>query len=188
MYQVLPDAKPDQGFVEPDYSRFDTPVWPKAHTLSLKPRESYPYASQQDLESERLTLLDQHNPLRPSRDNTGRLAGTQGRKDYAHPEDSVDRTAAHDTAQQVDEVAKEVEAALAQRYREDPSLGNGKGWSEDEWNHVKELLLKVEAGGKEQEQALKALLDDPTVVLSIREVKALIKNWRLQYPLASRLR
>lgn len=184
MYQVLPDAKPDQGFVEPDYSRFDTPVWPKAHTLHLK--DTYPYASQQDLDNEPSTLLDQHNPLRPSRDNTGRLAGTQRRKDYyAHPQDAFDRTAAHDRAQQVDEVGKQVEEVLAQRYREDPSLGDGKGWSEAEWTHVKELSLKVEDEGKDQDEALKALLDDPNVVLSIREVKALIKNWRLEYPLVS---
>ncbi|KAJ9092657.1 hypothetical protein QFC21_006721 [Naganishia friedmannii] len=131
MYQVLPDAKPDQG--------------------------------QQDLDEEPSTLLDRQNPLRPSRDNTGRLAGTQRRKDLLIPRITVDR------------------------YRDDPSLGNGKDWSGEEWIHVKDVLLKVEAEGKEQDEALKALLDRPNVVLSIRKVKALIRNWRLEYPLVSSL-
>ncbi|KAJ9118108.1 hypothetical protein QFC22_004007 [Naganishia vaughanmartiniae] len=182
----MDQADSSEGSVKPDYSRFNTPVWPKAHVLSLKPQHTYPYASNQDLVNESSTLCDQHNPLRPSRDNTGRLAGTQGRKDYAHPEDTVERTAAHDRAEQrADEVGQQVEEVLARRYRENPSLGNGKGWSEEEWNRVKQLLLQVKAEGNDQDEALKALLDDPSVVLSIREVKALIKNWRLEYPLRS---
>lgn len=185
MYQVLPDAKVEQGFQQPDYSRFDTPVWPKAHTLALQ--ESYPYASQHDLDREPGTLLDQHHPLRASRDDTGRLAGIQGRSEYAHPEDTHDRTAEHDRTEQLDDLGAHVGEILAQRYANDKSLSGGKEWSPGEKARVEELVKKVAADGEDCEDAMRQLLDDPNVVLSIREIKQLVRDWKLQYPLVGSL-
>lgn len=181
MYQLLPDAKPGQGVPPPDYSRFDTPVWPKAHTLSLQ--ETYPYATHDDLDRESSTLLDQHSPLRASRDNTGRLAGTQGRPEYAHPEDTHGRTAEHDRADQQQELGKHIVDVLAQRYASDKSGSDGKPWSEEQRSRVQKLVDKVAADGEDREQAIKQLLNDPKVVLSIREIKELVKDYKLQYPM-----
>lgn len=186
MYQVLPDVKPDQGFNPPDYSRFDTPVWPKAHTLSLKPEDSYPYATEQQLKDEPSTLLDQHFPLRASRDNTGRLAGTQGRSDFTHADDTHGCGAEQDRVKRLDELGQKVEDILAQRYKADKTLGDGKEWSPEERARVEELIEKVRQDGKDRNDALKQLLDDPSVVLSIREIKQLVKNWKLEYPMVSR--
>jgi hypothetical protein len=181
MYQILPDAKIPEGSQQPDYSRFDTPVWPKAHTLSLQ--DSYPYATQDDLTRETTTLQDQHFPLRSSRDNTGRLAGTQGNEQYAHPEDTHGRTAQHERTDRLDELGTHVGEILAQRYLNDKDLSGGKEWSAEEKARVEELVKKVAADGKDQEEAIKELLDDPNVVLSVREIKQMVKDWKLQYPL-----
>lgn len=183
MYQLLPDAKPGQGVPPPDYSRFGTPVWPKAHTLSLQ--ETYPYATHDDLDRESSTLLDQHSPLHPSRDNTGRLAGTQGKLEYAHPEDTHGRTAEHDRAEQQQGLGKHILDVLAQRYANDKSLSDGKPWSKEERSRVEQLVDKVAADGEDREDAIKQLLDDPNVVLSIREIKELVKDYKLQYPMVS---
>lgn len=186
MYQVLPDIKPEQGLIPPDYSRFDTPIWPKAHTLSLNPEESYPYATEQQLKEEPSTLLDQHFPLRASRDNTGRLAGTQGRCDFDHTDDTHGRAVNQERGSRLDELGEKVEDILAQRYKVDKTLGNGREWSAEEKARVEELIEKVREDGKDRDDALKQLLEDPDVVLSIREIKQLVKNWKLEYPLVSR--
>lgn len=183
MYQ---DVKPEQGFNPPDYSRFDTPIWPKAHVLSLNPEDSYPYATEQQLEDEPSTLLDQHYPLRASRDNTGRLAGTQGRSDFAHADETHGRGAEQERSSRLDELEKRIEDILAYRYKADKTLGDGKEWPAEERAHVEELIEKVRRNGKGRDDALKQLFDDPSVVLSIREIKQLVPNWKLEYPLVSR--
>jgi hypothetical protein len=185
MYQLLPDVKPDQALPAPDYARFSTPVWPKAHTLSLRPEDSYPYATEQQLRDESETLQDQHYPLRASRDNTGRLAGTQGRSDFHHTDDTHDRSPAQDRQKRLDELGRKVEDILAERFKSDPTLGGGKEWSPEERKKVEELIEKVRQDGEGRDEALKQLLEDPDVVLSIREVKQLVKNWKLDYPLVS---
>lgn len=186
MYQLLPDGKPEKGLPSPDYARFSTPIWPKAHTLSLKPENSYPYATAQQLQDESETLRNQHYPLRAIRDDTGRLAGTQGRSDFHHTDDTYNRAPDHDRQKRLDALGQQVEDILADRYKADKTLGEGKDWSPEERAKVEGLIEKVRQDGEGRDEALKQLLEDPDVVLSIREIKQLVKNWRLEYPLVSR--
>lgn len=167
-------SKPDA----PDFSRFSTPVWPKSHTIHRKDPSSYPYATLSDLEAESPTLLRRHHPLQSSGDSTGRLAGTHGRSDHVHSDDQYSPD--QGLLNRPDGVGKDVLDTLKGRIPKE-----GKPWTPQEFERVKGLLGKAQSTGKTRDEALQALYDDPQLCLSIREVKEMVKDWKLVDPLVS---
>lgn len=166
---------------KPDYSRFGTPVWPKAHILKVRDHSDYPHASKEDLQNESSSLRDQHHPLRSSRDGTGRRAGTQGRDDHHHPDDQY-TSSGNKVENKPDDVEESVFSTLEKR------ANNGKkDWSDEEVKKVKERLEAAQKDGKTRDEALKALYEDESFVLSIREVKQLAKDWKLEDPAVSHM-
>ena len=163
---------------QPDFSRFDTPVWPKSHTIHRKDPSSYPYASQEELDNESPTLLRRHHPLKSSGDDTGRLAGTHGRSDHVHSDDQYSQEA--HLLNRPDDVGKDVLDTLKSRLPKD-----AEEWDSQEVERVRSLLESAQQVGKTRDEALQALYDDPKLCLSIREVKELVKDWKLVDPLVS---
>lgn len=171
----------------PDYSRFTAPVWPKAHTLKLN--ESYPDSdpSTDDL------WLSNHRAGRAARDGTGRRAGTHGQHDA---EEKHDDGAQAQTAESLAADQSVLEYLSKQEF--------AQSWSTERKNEVERLLEQVSKigqdpeGGEERKggdlahggltaseatdasrsKALEELFKSQDVVISIRELKHLVKNWK----------
>lgn len=167
---------------QPDYSRFSAPVWPKAHTLRLN--ESYP---ESDPSTDQLWLSN-HRAGRAARDGTGRSAGTHGKHDA---EEKHDDGAQAETAQQLAEDQSVLEYLSKQEFAE--------SWTPERKHEIQELLERVSKIGDEPDEdgkladggltaseatdesrtkALEELFKSPDVVISIRELKRLVKNWK----------
>lgn len=176
----MPSIFPSPTSDQPDFSRFSTPIWPKSHTIHKTHSDlsSYPYATQKDLDEEPSTLLRRHHPLKQSGDGTGRLAGTHGRSDYVHSDDPS--SAEEHLLNRPDDVGKDVLGTLQGRSPKDSPK-----WSSQQVERVKRLLERAQGTGKDRDEALQALFDDPALCLSIREVKELVKDWKLEDPLVS---
>jgi hypothetical protein len=164
------------------YASWSTPVWPKAHTLKLRSPEAYIASADADGDD----LRRQHHPLKPSRDDTGRRAGTHSQWDghgaerspiRASPEDQVlDVLRKQQIAQAWDEdrveqvrklllaAAREDEGGDVQAARGDPSMAHGQPTPQQ---------LSI----KKRDDAFKSLFDSEDLVLSIREIKHIIADW-----------
>lgn len=79
-----------------------------------------------------------------------------------------------------DDVGKDVLGTLQGRLPKDSPK-----WSSQQVERVKQLLERAQGTGKDRDEALQALFDDPALCLSIREVKELVKDWKLEDPLVS---
>lgn len=79
-----------------------------------------------------------------------------------------------------DDVGKDVLETL-----QDRSPKDSQKWSSQQVERVKQLLGRAQGTGKDRDEALQALFDDPALCLSIREVKELVKDWKLEDPLVS---
>lgn len=79
-----------------------------------------------------------------------------------------------------DDVGKDVLGTLQGRLPKD-----SPEWSSQQVERVKQLLERAQGTGKDRDEALQALFDDPALCLSIREVKELVKDWKLEDPLVS---
>jgi hypothetical protein len=161
-----------------DFSRFHKPVWPKSHTLHKKSSSNYPYATREELDNEKAGIDQQHRPLKTSHDGTGRLAGTQGRSDHAHPDDQYSQDGSKKN--EPDDIGKTLLNTL-----EDRATEGKTEWSDEEVEKVKERLRKAQEIGKTRDEALKELYDDESFCFSIREVKQVVKDWKLEDPLVS---
>lgn len=159
------------------YASWSTPVWPKAHTLELKHRDAY-----QDTTGSN-ALGDEHHPLRASRDGTGRRAGTYGAWE-------------HDANDQPEERSRS-ELGVLDTLRKQPVA---QGWTDERLQQIKQKLKAIEEDGanatrpdahalahgaptpsetvaQQRDQALADLFASEDVVLSIREIKALLSDW-----------
>lgn len=162
------------------YDSWSVPVWPKAHTLALK----HPDAYQDTTSGGDAHLARQHHPLGAARDGTGRRAGTHSAWEHDGGEDNDSGPDRDDAA--LDSLRKRQVA---------------QGWSDERVEEVKRKLLLIsgEAGdddkaedahalangaptpserwSAQRDQALADLFASEDVVLTIREIKALIKDW-----------
>lgn len=144
------------------YSHFLTrPVWPKAHRTRLE--DEYQGSSAEELERESVQR-GHHHPLKTSITSGNRAAGTSGAVygSHRHPDD-FDHVG--------EDVDEELKTALEKHI--------GKQGSRISQEERDELLRAIKDAGKPEQvrEDFKKLLDDPSIVISARDVKGLTPDF-----------